>query len=466
MAKAIDADKWLSEIDLTTVLRLLRDRGVSEVLFKVLPRNANSKNQVYVASDWSQLSKVPSGEITSHTSSSRKSGVQKAVFRSKLDFYWLDRHGNPHHAPEAKLILYPQYPEIRFSGFLQGCKAAPTSLWVKELRGEEPGRVLLVGVGDGTRIYGITLPPESPATKEVLDRVSLVVGVSKADTGALRILPTIAERGTDDFNGLIAELRRIYEQRWVPSKRLDKNGRLVPCSASNCNGNTLEALLGIRSNGISLPDYRGWEVKARQVPDSENPGASTVTLFTPEPNDGLYAYAGAESFIRSYGYEDTRGREDRLNFGGIYRVNDEPHERTGLRMLLNGYDADTGSFQADGSVRLVDTEGKLAAAWTFLKLMDHWKAKHAQAAFVPSQMREAPDRQYRFGRMVLLGEGAEFGLFLRAIHAGKVYYDPGIKLENASSEKPLVKKRSQFRVRSGDIASIYVSSRIFDVFGT
>jgi hypothetical protein len=465
MSKSRDSDNWLSEIDFSTVLRMFRDRGAHEVLYKVLPQNANSKNQVYVGSDWSQLSKVPSGEITSHTSTSRKSGVQKAVFRSKLDFYWLDRYGNPQPAPQAKLILYPQYPEIRFSGFLQGCKAAPTALWVKEKRGEEPGRILLVGVGDGSRIYGITLPPESPATKEVLDRVSLVVAESQADNGALRILPTNPARGTEDFNALIAELRQIYEQGWVSSKRLDKSGKLVPCNSSNCNGNTLEALLGIRSNGISLPDYRGWEVKARQVKDSDFPGSSTVTLFTPEPNDGLYAYAGAESFIRKYGYEDTLGREDRLNFGGIYRVNDAPHERTGLRMVLDGYDAVAGSFESDGSVRLIDGEGKLAAAWTFLKLMDHWKAKHAKAVFVPSQVREITEREYRYGRKVLLGEGAEFRLFLRAIHEGTVYYDPGIKLENASSGRPLVKKRSQFRIRSGDISGIYVSSKKFDVCG-
>ena len=273
----------------------------------------------------------------------------------------------------------------------------------------------------------------------------------------------VAEPDADDFQGLVTALRRIHEQGWVYSRRLDKNGKTVPCNSSNCNGNTLEALLGIRSNGISLPDYRGWEVKARQVVDSESPGSSTVTLFTPEPNDGIYAYSGAESFIRKYGYEDTLGREDRLNFGGIYRVNDEPHHRTGLRMVLDGYDADAGHFEPDGSVRLIDKEGKSAAAWTFLKLMDHWKAKHAKAVFVPSQLRELTEREYRYGRKVLLGEGAEFRLFLRAIHEGKVYYDPGIKLENVSSGRPSVKKRSQFRIRSGDLASIYISSSNLDV---
>ena len=36
-----------------------------------------------------------------------------------------------------------------------------------------------------------------------------------------------------------------------------------------------------------------------------------------------------------------------------------------------------------------------------------------------------------------------------------MYYDPGIKLEHASSEKPSHKKRSQFRVASKNIAALY-----------
>jgi hypothetical protein len=38
---------------------------------------------------------------------------------------------------------------------------------------------------------------------------------------------------------------------------------------------------------------------------------------------------------------------------------------------------------------------------------------------------------------------------------GKIYYDPGIKLEGASTAKPKVKRRSQFRVRVRDISALY-----------
>ena len=456
MAKADDSNKWLSDIGLATVFAMLRNNGVTEVIYKTLPKNANSKNQVYLAADFSQLGKIPSGEVTAHVSASEKSGKQEAVFRSALDFYWLDENGQPQHAPKAQLIFYPQYPEVRFSGFLQGCKNPPTSLWVKEKRGEVPDRILVLGLGNGTRVFGVTLPPESPAAKEI--RAS-----EPHDAyGALNILPMPGQNTGDGFLDLMVELCRIHQRGWVPSTRLDKNGNLVPCNASNCNGNTLESLLGIRSNGYSLPDFRGWEVKARQVPNADKPGSSIVTLFTPEPTAGYYGEVGVADFIRRYGYADTKGREDRRNFGGIYKVGATANSRTGLRLVLDGFNVETCKYAGGGAIQLLDNKDDVAASWPFAKLLDHWKTKHAHAAFVPSQASKGGERQYRFGRGILLGEGAEFSRFLQAVNEGKVYYDPGIKLEGISTGKPKTKARSQFRVKSPDLPALYETSRIVD----
>lgn len=457
MAKTDDADSWLSGINLATVFAMLRDNGVSEVLYKVLPQNANSKNQVYLGGkDPSQFGKIPSGDMTAHDSVSEKSGKKVAIFQATLELYWLDQEGRPNRAPDAKLIYYPQYPEVRFSGFLKGCKNAPSSLWSKDQRGREHGRILILGVGNGTRIFALTLPPESPAAKEIL------ASQPHEAYGVLSVLPMPGQEVGDGFLELMRELCGIHQRGWVPSTRLDPSGKLVPCNASNCNGNTLESLLGIKSNGYSLPDFRGWEVKARQVTNAEKPGASVVTLFTPEPTGGLYAIEGAAEFIRRYGYADTRGREDRFNFGGIHIANKPAHVRTGLRMVLEGFDAAEDEYSSTGAVQLLDKNDNVAAAWPFTKLMDHWKAKHAHAAFVPSQVSKAIERQYRFGRNILLGEGAEFRLLLMAFHEGKVYYDPGIKLEGVSTETSKVKPRSQFRVKSKNLPALYRDSRIVD----
>ena len=458
MAETNNAEHWLSEIGLSAVLAMFVENGAEEVLYKLLPQNANSKNQIYLASDFSQLGKIPTGEVTSRLSVSEKSGKQEAVFSAPVEFYWLDENGMPHPAPHAQLIFYPQYPEVRFSGFLKGCRKAPSSLMAIEKRGKTPDRILLLGVGNGRKVFALTLPPESPAAKEIRQTEP------HTPYGALNLLPLPGHEGSDGYRELMRELWLIHQRQWVPSTRLAPDGRLVPCNAPNCNGNTLESLLGIQSNGYSLPDFRGWEIKARQVSDVDKPGVSTVTLFTPEPTAGIYTQHGVAEFVRRYGYPDTKGREDRLNFGGIYRVGALPHHATGLRLSLDGFDPATGKYRPDGAIQLLDRNENMAASWPFAKLMDHWKVKHAQAAFVPSQSRKEPDLQYRFGRRILLGEGAEFGLFLKAVHEGRVYYDPGIKLEAASSSKPKAKKRSQFRVASKDLAALYEKSRIVDTY--
>src|SRR5690606_19684747 len=102
-----------------------------------------------------------------HLSTSEKNGKQEAVFRADLDFCWLTEEGRLAVAPHAKMIFYPQYPEVRFSGFLKGSKDAPSTLWSKEKRGTESGRILLLGLGNGRKVIGLTLPPEAPATREI-----------------------------------------------------------------------------------------------------------------------------------------------------------------------------------------------------------------------------------------------------------------------------------------------------------
>ena len=270
------------------------------------------------------------------------------------------------------------------------------------------------------------------------------------------------EEAEDGFTELMQRLCRIHNMGFVTSRRLDSSGRVVPCKVSNCNGNTLEALLGIRSNGFSKPDFMGWEIKARQVKDADRPNSTVVTLFTPEPTTGVYRDEGFEMFIRRFGYPDRKGKADRLNFGGVHRANRPPHHLTGLKLVLDGFNPDTSEYLPTGAVLLVNDKGVVAAGWSFAKLMDHWKEKHAQAAYVPVQQLLMPRRQYRYSRKVLLGEGAEFKLLLEAFNEGKVYYDPGIKLEDASTERGKRKRRSQFRVNSNDLASLYKTSRTVD----
>jgi hypothetical protein len=57
----------------------------------------------------------------------------------------------------------------------------------------------------------------------------------------------------------------------------------------------------------------------------------------------------------------------------------------------------------------------------------------------------------------LLGTGTDFNLFLAEIANGNIYYDPGIKMENIST-KPVIKRRSQFRIKSGNLKNLYYNN--------
>jgi hypothetical protein len=226
-------------------------------------------------------------------------------------------------------------------------------------------------------------------------------------------------------------------------------------AAPNCGGYTLEAELGIRPNGFSEPDFHGWEIKQHAVTDlTKLSGGGPITLMTPEPTGGVYAIRGVQEFIRRFGYPDQK-IPDRLNFGGVHNAS-RVCSKTGLSLALVGYDLKRSRItDPAGGISLLTEEGEAAAVWPYPGLLAHWNRKHARAAYVPSIVRETPMRQYRYGGRVRLGIGTDFLLFLKAVALGAVYYDPGIKMEQASTPRPQIKRRSQFRIKSAQVPLLY-----------
>ncbi|MBY0426365.1 MAG: MvaI/BcnI restriction endonuclease family protein, partial [Cytophagales bacterium] len=266
----------------------------------------------------------------------------------------------------------------------------------------------------------------------------------------------------DTRSQLFYQLNRIYELGWIDSKRLNVLGEILPCDSSNCGGYTLEAELGITPNGYSEPDYLGWEIKQFGVTDFNKIGNSVITLMTPEPTHGFYVSEGTEAFIRKYGYVDKLGREDRMNFGGVHKVNLK-HTTTELTLELIGFDITTGKIKnTDGKIALIDPLGNEAASWSFASMLKHWTRKHNQACYIPSMSLTEEMRKYKYGKRVILGQGTDFQFFLQEMAKGNIYYDPGIKIENISS-KPKVKKRSQFRIKSLYLNNLYKYNEIADV---
>ena len=65
----------------------------------------------------------------------------------------------------------------------------------------------------------------------------------------------------------------------------------------------------------------------------------------------------------------------------------------------------------------------------------------------------------------MLGNSTDFTLFLCQIAKGNIYYDPGIKLELAidGKRKQAIKRRSQFRIKSGNLTALYKNNEVIDI---
>jgi hypothetical protein len=428
---------------------LMRQDGAVRIYAKKLAPNDNSKNQVYLGGDFSVLNILPHGEV--QTDEVTLAGSVRDRAKAKLRFSWVDSDGI-HPAPNAQLILYPKYPEVRLSGFLLRCRQAPAEI----MRVRDEGRVLFFGVTNDGRILGYAAAAGSSLALALHARSDLV------PAGVFLELPDAS--GISSRDRLIAALTAIYHKRWIGSQKMGRDGVPHPYNARNGGGYTLEAELGISPNGYSEPDYLGWEVKQYGVGNFIGFAPKTpVTLLTPEPTGGIYQEAGFHEFMRRYGYADKSGVKGRTNFGGVYACNKQAHLDTGLRLRMMGYDEATGKItDLSGGIVLLDRSDQVAALWRFTGIIEHWNRKHAQAAYVPSLFR-APPPAYSYGPRVLLCEGTDLSLFLKAIADGTIYLDPALKLFTTANGGVDWKKRNQFRVRHANLNFVYHKTESIDL---
>lgn len=435
------------------LLDQMADHGATKFYAKRLAPNDNSKNQVYLGGGFGALNIIPHGEVESDDTV--RAGAVRDRAKAKVSFFWIDPEGLAP-APDAQLILYPKYPEVRMSGFLRGAVRAPAEL----MRSRDEGRIMFFGVCPDGRVIGHVVAHDDPVAR-AFDAVAggLEVAGVFIDLGALR------QGGANPKQVLLETLKQIHLKGWIQSQKMGAGGVPALYNARNGGGYTLEAELGISPNGYAEPDFMGWEVKQYGVRDFVRYAAkSPVTLMTPEPTGGVYRDDGVEAFLRRFGYPDKSGKDGRINFGGVYAGNRDFHADTGLALRLTGFDPASGKItDVDGAIMLVDRHDTIAASWGFKGIIAHWNRKHAKAVYVPSLMREPPP-EYSYGSVVQLCEGTDVLLLLSALASGAVYYDPGIKMEKSDTAKPVTKRRSQFRVKHHDLTTLYQSSGIEKLF--
>jgi len=430
-------------MNLQNLKKIFSDKGCQKIYIKILSPNDNSKNQVYLGGSFEILNIFPIKEIITEEAGD----WNRERFKASINFSWINDDGNIYPAPNSQLILYPKYPEVRFSGFLAKSKNSPSILMTQRLA----NRLLFMSVTDTGEVLGYVSSPTSDIACE-FDKLHL-----KEEIGVFKIIEL--PQTIDNKEKLLSELYRIHQLDWINSKRLDRNGNVLPCLSSNCGGYTLEAELGIKPNGYSEPDYLGWEIKQFGVTNLERINSTVITLMTPEPTDGIYKTEGADIFLHKYGYADKRGREDRINFGGIYKIGKRV-DSTNLEMILIGFDSESGKIRnTNGRISLIDINGVEAASWSFASLLKHWNRKHNQACYIPSLCDKTDGIKYKYGNNIILGTGTDFQLFLKQMDIGNIYYDPGIKMENVSTN-PKIKKRSQFRIKSQNLSNLYKNNEI------
>jgi hypothetical protein len=104
-------------MNLKKLKSLFADNGCNKIYIKKLSPNDNSKNQVYFGGSFEILNILPISEIKNEEAGD----WNKERFKASINFSWISDDGNIYPAPNSQLILYPKYPEVRFSGFLAKC---------------------------------------------------------------------------------------------------------------------------------------------------------------------------------------------------------------------------------------------------------------------------------------------------------------------------------------------------------
>lgn len=471
---------FTSVSDLTLMLKSL---GIQKAILKPLPKNANDKNQIYFASDFSVLYNLfditlaERGPSFSSTKDSSTPGslIPEGVFN---DFSWCKRDGTLVKAKNVKVIIYTQYPEARLSGFISVENDMPQSLSVSFMKDNpECKRILVLGSLPGGVCIALVI---INYTDSFAADVAALPGMEGS-----RICKQITIE-QDHRSNLLKQLSGVVK---TPQKgcRLDAYGNTLPFTGTQVCGYTLEHALGIVPNSDKDGDINGIELKTHTQ--------EKVTLFTPEPDFGPYTDDFAK-FMMMYGYQSAGKNEYRLT--GVHRAN-ERNKKTGLTLKIREYrpanpddkksdwvrdaNGDKVAFPYDSSTSLTsklnavevvleDDAGKVAAGWSLTRLMNTWGVKHNDVVYLSASKMVNEDQaereqgyafKVRFEPKVILCQQTSAEHLLKAINDGVIFLDPAPKYVPDDVSKN--KRRSQWRVNdiSKAVCSLYDDVQMFDL---
>lgn len=406
--------------------------GCNTLIGKALSKEDDSKHQIFLSSVAPLAQLLPGDLETRGVSSSttkRLSDSGSRIFSLRLDFDWVQANGIQENAREAKIIEYPQYPEVRFSGFLKGCKQPPRCLsGTKQL--EYGQRVMFLGIA-GRKIFGTI------ATSFFSPQIVTEFGRLKpwALANTFSVIP-LGRFDPSDRSRLLSEVGALCGTAHQPQV-LDPGAdlpRLVPWTTQSA-GWTLEALLGVPRNSARSPDKFGYEIKAV--------GSGKVSLITTEPDFGLRHDLGLGEFLHKHGAE-AAGDPDKRVFNGIHRAW-EVNSKTNAILEITGWNRDSNRPSGEGNLGVVLRDAgndEILSGWSIEKLAHHWVKKHSAAFYLEALKQGAVGFEtIMYGPSALLGEGTSIEKFLRLVSAGTIFLDPGDSLKGGKTHA-----RTQWRI--------------------
>lgn len=429
-------EHYLSDIE--QILALFPENRFTHVLAKVLPKNANDKNQIYWSSDFNMLGPLfdfqygDRGLVTStkQGGKSRGKSIPEAVF---TDFSWLTEDGRKIRAPKVKMLIYAQYPEMRLSGFKTETGEIPASLSVEFTRANPDIRriMILARTHHGGAVAMIVMPQG-----DLLDKVLASPGFE--GSGVIKLL-----RETYVHESDLREKLTGAVERWMPGVKRTTDNQTIPFNGTQVCGYTLEDALEIIPNANKDGDYMGVELKAHT--------AKKLTLMTTEPDMGVYKEDFAR-FMTTYGYE----KSGEWRWTGTHKEGMRS-AKSGLTLRVMGYNREENiSKQLNGEelyIGMFDADGNLAAGWSMERILGGWGAKHNEAVYVPATRKntekpelKATGHKYEvyFSRDVVWCRGTNPKKLLDAILDHVIIIDPAPKYDPANPKNN--KRRTQWRV--------------------
>ena len=424
---------WLSIEQISETLRRL---GAEQVLVKPLALNQdNDKNQIYLGTDDSLLALFPGrlGYRAESTSSKKRHsapGVGKEVL--EMNFSWVLPNGEEERAPEAKLIFYLQYPELRFSGFLKGSPRSPRALRREE---QDPfgRRVLLLAIRDEDVLGVVVTDADNPNVVTELEHLDLMPGQR-----LLRHFPLSASPRSPNLDQLVSEVREISNYWHEACVLKAGESAPIPRQAQQGSGWTLEALLGIPMNGTKGPDKYGYEIKVL-------PSSGPVSLITSEPDFGWRKERGLTDYLHEFGWPGAKN-DGSFRFNGKHNTL-RPYDRSGAIVVIDHWDPISNGPDGTGepNVLLVHTKtDTVIAGWTFESLAAKWSKKHSGCVYV--EYERQPDTglavAYRYGPRAHIGQGTSINHLLRSLASGSIYLDPGDRVNFDGAAKARMQWRT------------------------